>query len=541
MTSLICLKCNEEFLNLHAAEMHDCSSTEVKLIDNADKIKKESFHADQAFDNDQRGFNGTSTVSIEINAQMYGANTFQSYGSPSWLLNKQSSSEHRDKKILFENYIRNPEKITDRDSLNFESFPRSHLELHENRTEINPSENSRMPEYFPENVESIDRLTAVSNNIQSYVNDQNVYNSFSRQTFSNEQSNGHNECSVSNPTFVELKQNGGNEDQFKNSDIDREQVSASDYRFDMQNFNFPFTGITLANSKTTKTSTTFHKGQNSTMSDRNNLFPSHKTFDGINSNSNIFSEQEKINNDYSSSSTSQTGAKKCEKHLCKAKFRTESYLAVHCDTVLKGDHTSLGQKWDEGVEKEASIHSDVSGSKRDMYNKELGTENSLTKNSQGPSVVKSYQSDQCSPKDCNSVNGKKPSRRRLYHCNECKGIIDEAHLIEHKRLHTEEKILKGDECHEMLKIQDLTKSSPLSKNACSECSKRFLCTKNLRRHTRLHTGEKPYECNECHWAFNQKNNLTSHKRLHTITKPFDCPKCLKKYTRRDTLKKHKCI
>ncbi|GFR10652.1 zinc finger protein 16 [Trichonephila clavata] len=456
MASLICLKCNEELFNLLAAEMHDCSRTEVKLdVNNADKIKLELLQAEQAFDNDRSGFNGTFGVSVEINTQVPGANTFQSYGSSSW---PQSSFGRNDEKVPFENCIRIPEKITYRNLINVERYSQPHSELYKSTTtKLYSSENAPVSGYFPENVESVN----ASSNIQSHVNDQNLFNCFSSQTFSNEQLNYQNKCSVSNHTSVELKQNGENEDRFKNSDIDREQVSASDNRFDTQNFNFPFTRITQANSKTTKTSTIFHKGQNSTMRDRNNLFPSYKTFDGINSNSNIFPDQDKINNDYSFSSTSLTGENKCEKHVCKAKFRTESDLAVHCDTVLKGDPTSLGQKWDEGVEKEASIHSDVNGSKRDMYNKELGTENSFTKNSQGPSVAKSFQSDQCSQKDCNPANGKKPYRRRLYHCNECKGIIDEAHLIEHKRLHTEEKILKGDECHEMLKIRDLTESRSL--------------------------------------------------------------------------------
>ncbi|GFY13383.1 zinc finger protein 16 [Trichonephila clavipes] len=542
MTPLICLKCNEELLNLHAAEMHDCCSTEIKLeVNNVDKIKLESFHAEQTFDNDRSGIKGTFGVSVEINAEMYGANTFQSYDSSSLPLNNSSTFGHRNEKIPFENCIRIPEKITDRDFKNFERFSKSHSELYKSTaTKIYTYENVAVSKYFPANVESVDP----SSNIQSHVNDQNIFNCFSKQTFSNEQLDYQNGCSVSNHGFVELKQNGGNEGWFKNSGIDWEQVNASDNRFDMnkftQKFNFPFTGITLANSKTTKAYTTVHKGQSSTMSDRNDLFNSHKTFDGINLNSNIFLDQDKINNDYSFPSTSLTCAEKCENHAFKAKFPTESEFAVHCDTVLKVDHTSLGQEC-ERVESDASIHSDVSGSKRDMYDKELGFNNSFTKNSQGPSAVKYSQSDQCSKKDCLPVNGKKSYRRLLYHCNECRMIIDEANLIEHKRLHTEEKILNGDECFEILKIRDLTKSKPLHKSACGECFKICSCTKNLRRHRRIHTGEIPYECNQCHWTFNQKNNLTSHKRLHLGTKPLDCCKCLKKFTRKDTLKKHKCI
>ena len=49
---------------------------------------------------------------------------------------------------------------------------------------------------------------------------------------------------------------------------------------------------------------------------------------------------------------------------------------------------------------------------------------------------------------------------------------------------------------------------------CNYCGKEFAFASDLRRHTRTHTGEKPYECSECNFRASQRYNLERHKKTH---------------------------
>ncbi|XP_051919195.1 zinc finger protein OZF-like [Hippocampus zosterae] len=73
---------------------------------------------------------------------------------------------------------------------------------------------------------------------------------------------------------------------------------------------------------------------------------------------------------------------------------------------------------------------------------------------------------------------------------------------------------------------------------CFQCDKTFSHKINLKRHTILHTGEKPFSCSVCGKKFTQKVHLTSHMKIHTGEKPFTCSYCGKSFKRKTNLTSH---
>ena len=49
-----------------------------------------------------------------------------------------------------------------------------------------------------------------------------------------------------------------------------------------------------------------------------------------------------------------------------------------------------------------------------------------------------------------------------------------------------------------------------NKFACPYCSKIMKTNSDIKRHIRIHTGEKPYSCNVCHESFRLKCLLNIH-------------------------------
>uniref|UniRef100_A0A3Q2NWA9 C2H2-type domain-containing protein n=1 Tax=Fundulus heteroclitus TaxID=8078 RepID=A0A3Q2NWA9_FUNHE len=84
-------------------------------------------------------------------------------------------------------------------------------------------------------------------------------------------------------------------------------------------------------------------------------------------------------------------------------------------------------------------------------------------------------------------------------------------------------------------------SAGKAQTCCPVCGRDCFKASALKKHLRIHSGERPFQCPTCSKSFVQYVHMTEHQRIHTGEKPFTCAVCSKSFTFSSALRRHRRV
>nr|CAD7393497.1 unnamed protein product [Timema cristinae] len=204
---------------------------------------------------------------------------------------------------------------------------------------------------------------------------------------------------------------------------------------------------------------------------------------------------------------------------------------------------------------------------------------SATKKSRKRAQITGWYCRQCDLKfdtDTGLIEHKQEKVCTVHQCKYCKRQCQsEALLVEHERMHTNERPYMCEYCGKNFRTQSYLRTHLYSHSfdcqyMCPQCDKSFtnksvyqyhcskhtqgeflcdLCGKVLKHKASLQMHKKRhlnpeflnFSCDICHKTFKNRFHMSEHRRVHTKERPFKCPQCTKQFRTLAQLKLHSAV